>query len=204
MTRPKRRGSATIEMTLVGIPIMFTLISIFEMSRGMWMYQTLAYSVKVGVRYAIVHGSSCDSTENNNINSCTANIGGTFNGQCPPPPTSTTAPAVAVVIECAAVGLAPDDTLLTFTPAVAGTPCYLGSSSSTNVAGPLGSHPGCLALTSTQWPPSRSNQVAQPISIAIQTAFRSGIAMFWPGAKTIGPSAGTINLGATSTDDIQF
>ena len=42
MTRNRLRGSATIEMALVGIPIIFTLSSRFEMARGMWIYHTLA------------------------------------------------------------------------------------------------------------------------------------------------------------------
>ena len=59
-TRSNRRsGSAMIEFVLVGIPLIFVLISIFEIARGMWLYHTLAYSVKEGVRYTIVHGQNC-------------------------------------------------------------------------------------------------------------------------------------------------
>lgn len=54
--KQKRRGSATLEFTLVGIPLMFVLISTFEMARGMWMYHSLNYAVKEGVRYTIVRG----------------------------------------------------------------------------------------------------------------------------------------------------
>ena len=57
-SRRKRLGQTLVEFTFVGIPIIFVLISVFEMSRGMWMYHTLAYSVKQGVRFAIVHGAS--------------------------------------------------------------------------------------------------------------------------------------------------
>jgi Flp pilus assembly protein TadG len=63
MTTKLRRGATTIEMTLIGIPIMFILISTFEISRGMWMYHTTAYAVKQGVRYAIVHGRDCDPNQ---------------------------------------------------------------------------------------------------------------------------------------------
>src|SRR5215471_18790761 len=52
----QRGGSSLIEFTLVGIPIIFVLISTFEMSRGMWLYHTLAYAAREGTRYAIVHG----------------------------------------------------------------------------------------------------------------------------------------------------
>jgi TadE-like protein len=63
MTKRLQRGSTMIEMTLVGIPLIFILISVFEVSRGMWMYHTLAYAVKEGVRYAIVHGKDCDPAQ---------------------------------------------------------------------------------------------------------------------------------------------
>src|SRR5579864_6313961 len=54
----RQRGSAMIEFTLVGIPMIFMLVSVFEISRGMWTYHTLAYAVKEGTRYAIVHGQN--------------------------------------------------------------------------------------------------------------------------------------------------
>ncbi len=55
----RSRGNALVEFTLVGIPLIFGLISIFELARGMWQYHTLAYAVKAGARYAIVHGQDC-------------------------------------------------------------------------------------------------------------------------------------------------
>jgi Flp pilus assembly protein TadG len=61
----RRIGSATLEMTLVGIPIIFILISTFEMARGMWIYHTLSYAVKEGTRYAMVHGVDCSTAPNN-------------------------------------------------------------------------------------------------------------------------------------------
>ena len=90
-----------MEFTFVGIPIIFVLISIFEVSRGMWIYHTLAYSVKVGVRYASVHGINCiGSTVNStlqNPNDCAVNM-----GACP-----TLQGTIAYVIRQAAVGLDP-------------------------------------------------------------------------------------------------
>ena len=50
-----------LEFTLVGIPLMFVLISIVEVSRGMWIYHSLAYAVKEGARYTIVHGQNYTS-----------------------------------------------------------------------------------------------------------------------------------------------
>jgi Flp pilus assembly protein TadG len=58
MQKRRRRGNATIEFTLVGIPIVFVLISTIEMARGMWIYHTLAYAVKEGTRYAVARGQN--------------------------------------------------------------------------------------------------------------------------------------------------
>ena len=52
------RGNATIEFTLVGIPLVFVLISTIEMARGMWIYHTLGYAIKEGTRYAVARGQN--------------------------------------------------------------------------------------------------------------------------------------------------
>lgn len=64
-------GNAIIEMTLVGIPLIFILISIFELARGMWVYDTLSYAVRETTRYAIVHGQNCSISPN----SCAITVG---------------------------------------------------------------------------------------------------------------------------------
>lgn len=83
----KRQGNATIEMTLVGIPLVFVLISTFEMARGMWIYHTLAYAIKEGTRFTIVHGEDCGLAPNN----CLVTVG-----------------QIAAVIQNAGVGLDPE------------------------------------------------------------------------------------------------
>lgn len=55
----RKKGTATIEMTLVGIPLIFVLISTVEIARGMWIYNTLAYALREGTRYSVVHGVDC-------------------------------------------------------------------------------------------------------------------------------------------------
>jgi hypothetical protein len=60
MRRTARRGSTIVEFTLAGIPVIFALISIFEISRGMWQYHTLAHAVTEGTRFVVVHGRGCD------------------------------------------------------------------------------------------------------------------------------------------------
>jgi len=80
----RQNGNATIEMTLVGIPLIFVLISTVEVARGMWIYHTLAYALREGTRYAIVHGVDCSTPPNN----CAVQV-----------------KDIAAVIEKAAVGL---------------------------------------------------------------------------------------------------
>lgn len=65
-TRRRRRegGSSLIEFTLVGIGLVFVLISIFEMARGMWIYHTLAHASKEATRFLIVHGRECQKRAN--------------------------------------------------------------------------------------------------------------------------------------------
>jgi len=70
MRRRWCRGSEPLEMTLVGIPLIFLLITTFEMARGMWLYHTMAYSIREGTRYSVVHGLNCSLSPN----SCTVTI----------------------------------------------------------------------------------------------------------------------------------
>jgi Flp pilus assembly protein TadG len=57
--RPNDRGQALLEFTLAAVPMIFLLISVEEISRGMWIYVTLAHAVKEGTRYSAVHGADC-------------------------------------------------------------------------------------------------------------------------------------------------
>ncbi|HLK47448.1 MAG TPA: TadE family protein [Bryobacteraceae bacterium] len=101
----RQRGDALVEFTLVGIPLIFALISIFEISRGMWIYHSLAYAVTEGTRYAIVHGENCTIQPN----SCQTTIAG-----------------IAGVIQYAGVGLLSDQLSLTFTSKAGSVgPCLL-------------------------------------------------------------------------------
>lgn len=64
MRRRTRRGSTLVEFVLAGIPILLTVISVIEISRCMWTYNTLTYAVKEGTRMAIVHGENCSTAPN--------------------------------------------------------------------------------------------------------------------------------------------
>jgi Flp pilus assembly protein TadG len=186
--RKRRGGAAVIEMTFVGIPLIFVLISIFEMSRGMWVYHTLTYAVKEGTRFAIVHGENCVPNPPTVLNNC-----------------ATTIAKLAVIVQNAGVGLdlgtGTNGTSLTFyAPAniagsinnTGGTLCYLSSAGT----------PPCSSLTTT-WPPANLNQArVSTIEIDINVPFNSALAMFWPGWKPM--SFAQVNLGASSSDRIQF
>ena len=174
-----RRGNAIVEFTLVGIPIVFVLISIFEISRGMWVYDTLAHAVKEGVRLAIVNGSGCS--------------------QIPTCEVTTTVAAVAGRIRESGVGLSPDELevrLVVLQPSPTG-PVVVGS--------PVECRPlsACLSRTD-KWPPAGANR-AKVNSVSVQGVypFRSAIAMFWPGAGP-GMTFGRVNLPAVSQEVIQF
>jgi Flp pilus assembly protein TadG len=62
--RQSRSGNANVEFLLVGIPLIFLLISAFEISRGMWIYHTLEHAVATGARYVIVRGADCGAAPN--------------------------------------------------------------------------------------------------------------------------------------------
>lgn len=176
MTKRARRGATTVEMTLVGIPLIFTLISIFEISRGMWMYHTMAYAVKVGVRFASVHGLDCVNNPPSVLNDCSQSMA-----------------QIAAVIQNAGVGLPLSTTMLTFcapagtteTLCTGGTTCALNACSS-----------------SGYWPPKNLNGIGATIEIDMTLPFSSGIAMFWPGSRHV--NFATTQFIASSSDQIYF
>lgn len=180
-----RRGQTMLEFTLVGIPLMFVLISIFEISRGMWMYHTMAFAVKDGVRFASVHGINCINT--------------TGSGGSDPNTCATTIAVIAQKIRDAGVIFDPTQATLTFFPGDGG-----GTSTTCKMVG--GGGTDCPQLTTNAWPPSGAgdlNAMGKPIRIDVTAPFRSALAMFWPGSSPI-HNFGTFNLGASSTDYIQY
>jgi Flp pilus assembly protein TadG len=65
------RGNAILEMSLVCIPLLCSFLAIFELSRAVWTYHTLAQALKGGARYAVVHGARCADASS----ACTASVG---------------------------------------------------------------------------------------------------------------------------------
>jgi hypothetical protein len=174
--RQHERGNALIEFTLVGIPLIFILISIFEISRGMWIYNTLAYAAKDAARYAAVRGQqwahACSGVPD-----------------CPP-----TIATLAARFQHAGVGLLPDKVEVTFTSATRSINCNPLNSCLAN-ATPFPSETGGAELD--------GGTQGLPVTITARYPFQSAIAMFWPGA---GGSIvfGTKLLPATARERIMF
>jgi TadE-like protein len=170
----QRAGNSLLEFTLVGIPIIFVLISTFQMSFGMWLYHTLAFAVRQGTRYTIVHGANCSLNGNN---------------YC------VTISNVATVINNAAPGLNPNQMTVTLTPSQ-------GSATTDTLANLMNSSTYSTTIWPPS-SPAGANAVGQPVKISVVYPFNSAISMFWPGTRPIGPQ-GRIYLPASSTDLIQF
>jgi hypothetical protein len=99
---------------------------------------------------------------------------------------------IADKIRSAGVGLSSDLVTLTFTPAKgAPTTCVMRD---------------CIAnYQSPAWPPASANAPGQDVRISGAFEFRSGIALFWPGAGA--PVAGApalVRLSADSQESIQY
>ena len=165
--RPGTKGVAILEFSLIGIGLIFVVISFFEVARGMWIYHTMAYAVREGARYASVHGKNCAAPA-----SCLVTVS-----------------QIAAVVKSAGPGLDPDNTTLTLTPAA-------GSATTDTITNLLGN-------TGTDWPPVAGYAPGQPVKISATYPFRTFLALFWMGQRTLNDSQ-TFQLGASSTELIQF
>jgi TadE-like protein len=161
--RPRRRsrlGNATIEFTLVGIPLLCVLISTFEMARAMWIYHTLAYAVKEGARYTVVRGQNSPNQ---------VGLGGSTTGTLTP---------ICNFIAQQGAGLIPHQLSLSFT-SFSGTlgPYTADACPSAPVWPPNGED-------------ALDNLPGQRITITASYPFQSSILIFWPGVNsgTIFPS----------------
>lgn len=174
LSRNRRRGQALVEFTLVGIPMIFILIGTFEISRGMWLYHTLAYAAKAGVRFASVHGENCGPPT---LNNCFQTIA-----------------QLAQVIQDAGIGLDVAKTDVYF--------MTLNGDGTVRATVNCKLRAGCQS-NSTFWPPSDgSNQKGKLIRIDIKSPFMSALSLLWPGANGVKFASGS--LGASSSDTIQY
>ena len=147
----KQRGNTIVEMTLVGIPIIFVMISIFEMARVMWVYHTMSHTVREVTRFAAMHGQDCFLPGNNclgvnTIGNLATRLGPAGSG----------------------VGLDPDLVNVTFAsgPALGTvTTCLLRD---------------CVTNPAT-FPSLRDSALGLPVSIAVRFPIATALSMFWPG-----------------------
>jgi hypothetical protein len=175
MRRQSTRGSSLIEFTLIGIPLIFVLIGIFEIARSMWIYATLAHALKEANRFAAVHGANCRTLPN----TCGVSIRD-----------------VAVRIRDNGVGLIPSDLLnvrfgsSTQTQTCSTLAACLGAGSPGDLPWP--GNADDVGAKQFSW-----------VEIRAQYQFRTALAFFWPGAGT-GSTLGTLTLPASSRERIQF
>lgn len=66
-----RRGTALIEFTLLGIPLLCVTTSVMSIGLDAWQYWSLAYATDNTARYISMHGATC--SQNNNV--CTITTG---------------------------------------------------------------------------------------------------------------------------------
>jgi Flp pilus assembly protein TadG len=172
-----RRGNSLIEFTFVGIPLMFALVSIFEISRGMWIYHTLAYSIKEGTRFAMVKGMNCRAPGN----SC-----------------ATSVAQVAQRIKDSGIGLDPsvlNVQMTSVTQTVTCNPLNTCLSQTTTY----------WPNSSTTGTPDLGSSVGRPLQMTASYRFTSAIAMFWPGAPGGGAvSFSAVTLWAKTQEQIYF
>jgi len=207
LARARRCGNATIEFTLVGIPLLCVLISTFEMARGMWLYHTLAYAVKEGVRYTVVRGQNSPNQ--------VPLVGTAALPQMP----------ICEYIIQQGPGLIPNQVTLTFHSAtqpditVNAGACIGNGSGNSGATGGNGTCPSVSGSAgSGNWPPGGTfsapqvdssgntivdNQAGQPISINACFVFQSSILMFWPGTQG-GMQFPSFTFPAKASEVMQF
>jgi Flp pilus assembly protein TadG len=178
--RRRRGGNALLEFTLVGIPVIFILISTVELSRGMWIYHTLAYSLKEGTRYAVVHGNDCQTDKN----SCSVQIRD-----------------IAKVIQSAGMGLIPEQLAnVNFTTSTRTVTC--STLAACVAAGSTGDTYFPTATPGTS-PRDPGADVGQAVTITAQYPFDSAISMLFPsgGGRMVFPG---FVLPGESSEQVRF
>jgi Flp pilus assembly protein TadG len=170
-----RRGNVLLEFMLMGVPILFLTISVFEVSMMMWQYVSMDQTVQSTAQYISVHGYNC----NLNTNNCTITVGN-----------------IASYIEATSPGLDPSRLNITlYTASCVSNTC---TNTSTVSCSPLNT---CNSNSST-FPPLADNAVGNDIQVQASYRTYNPIVMFFPSKSTI--STGDVTLGATSTQRIQF
>lgn len=175
-TRSQESGTAQIEFALCAVFIVFLLISIFDMARGLWIYHTLAEAVRDGTRYSIVRGEGY-ANPNTNVRLPGARLAD-----------------VRDVVLRSAVGLVSDQLDLKFEVYGGGVTLLdsITCSPASTTSCPWNSN----------WPP---NGLAAPnleVGIKANYPYNSLVVMFFPGSQ--GVQFGKFILGSTARERIVF
>lgn len=170
----RRRGATILEFTMIGIGMIFVFLSFFEIARGMWTYQTLAYAVREGARYSSVHGKDCDPS----VGSANCLV---------------TVSQIASVVLSAGPGLDPTTTTMTLTAAN-------GATTTDTIKNLMDAS---SSYATTKWPPTTSYAPGQLVKMSATYPFRTFLAMLWMGGSAVNDSQ-VFTLGASSSEPIQF
>lgn len=160
--RRGQRGNQTLEFTLVGVPLLFILFSVANMSFSMLTLHTLQQAAEQTARYISTRGSGCSSGSN----TC-----------------SVTVEQIAAVVVTAAPGITAGSMNVTLTPA-ADTANAISCSPVTTCLS--GCSSGCSASRTVTWPTSTNtdNSPGKDIIVSITCTVSAPMIMFWPGNST--------------------
>ena len=173
----RRRGNALVEFTLVGIPLMFVLFSIFEAARGMWQYVTLCHATEETIRFAVVHGENCGAAPN----ACT-----------------TTVAQVVTRFGRAGGGLNPAKVQLQLRAGCLAGAIYNAGACASVKTGTLET----LLNDSSAWPDFGAPGL-ESVEVIAQYPFETAFALLWPGVGGM-RSAPSFPLEAVSREMVQF
>lgn len=157
--RNREAGNQALEFSIIGIPIIFLLFSIANMSLAMLTMHTIQEAVEQGGRYVVTRGSTCSSGSN----SCSATV-----------------QQIAGVIATSAAGVNPAGLNVSLIPATGTTvTCNPVSTCLSSCSGGT-----CSSGRTNTWPASGANSPGQDIIISADyNNLPSPIFMFWPGVS---------------------
>jgi hypothetical protein len=166
---------------------MFVLISIFEIARIMWVYNTLAHAVKETARYAAVHGNDCTVYPN----SCGVTVADVARRMSPLLP--ETGNVLSPLGQGA--GLVPDD--------VKDVEFIWGYDVNTTSKQTCATLTDCLANT-TSFPATDDSLGDRPFKITVRAEYeiRTALSLFWPGTSPM--LFAPVRLGSSATEMIHF
>jgi Flp pilus assembly protein TadG len=162
--RSRERGNQTVEFTMLGIPLVFILFSIANMSFGMLTMHTMQEAVEQAARFAATRGSTCSS----GTNTCTVTV-----------------QQIAGAVASLAAGVSASKLSVTLTPA-ADTGNAITCNPLTACLSSCSS--GCSGSRTTVWPTSTNgdNSPGKDIIVSADCTVNAPIFMFWGGGSGSG------------------